>query len=400
MKIGIDAFVFQYPLTGVGTYTFQLIKELLKSYPEHEYILFLEKEKFDFPEFETIQKKAKLEFLDSELFGSRPLINRYINAFNRRILAKIFPRTNLFDLRFPRMNSKLQKATANLDIFHSIDWYVYPSKHSKKNIVTIFDLVSELYPEFQEKICIQKDNLKRKFMKNYDKILAISESTKNDIVHYYNADPSKIEVTYLGTDEIFEKKSYIPKEILKKKYGIPENPEYILSVSTIEPRKNFMQVLKTFQLFRDRYPKRDIYLVATGQCGWKQEGLKKILDNHPFRDKIIFTGYSPLEDLPSLYHHASVFLYLSHYEGFGLPILEAMKSGTPVISSNTSSMPEVLGGAGELVSPDNTEEIVHAMEKILLNENHAKALIKKGLKRSELFSWEKTAKQVIKVYGS
>ena len=184
---------------------------------------------------------------------------------------------------------------------------------------------------------------------------------------------------------------------LKKKYSLPEN--YLLYLGTIEPRKNLVNVLKAFAKFKEKDKK--MKLVISGKLGWKSENIPELIENLGIKDDIIFTGYVDENDKVLIYKLAQIFLFPSIYEGFGMPILEAMAAGIPVITSNCSSMPEVVGEAGILINPNSYDEISNAIENII-NEDD-KSLQKRitlGIERSRNFTWEKSSKQLEKIYNS
>ena len=397
MKIGLDAYVFRFPITGIGNYTYQLSRNLISKYNNDFFNLFVEDLNFSLKEMHDLPQNASyVEVKRGYLTGMR-----LFDGVMRKLLRNYYhtgkANTLYFNL-FPLLKNRLEYLTQDLDIWHAIDWYFYPSKKAKANIITMFDLTTLRFPQFHDDLCLQKEKIKKQELKKYDGIIAISESTKNDLVEYYDISPEKIETIYLGVDECYESDNYIRKDEISARIGIPKNARYILSVSTIEPRKNFIQVLKIFKKYQEKNPKDDLFLICTGMWGWKNDELNQFLQTFPDKSKVIFTGYLETEILPSLYFHSEVFVYLSLFEGFGLPILEAMKSRTPVICSNTSSMPEVLGDSGILVSPDSTDECVNALEMIVQNPNLANDFRKKAYERSSQFTWEKSAEQTYQFY--
>ncbi|MBI5555107.1 MAG: glycosyltransferase family 4 protein [Elusimicrobia bacterium] len=229
-------------------------------------------------------------------------------------------------------------------------------------------------------------------IKRADKIVAISQATKNQVIDLFQVAPDKIVVTYLG---VSEKYRVIPSQIEVKevlhKYRI-EKP-YILFVGTMDPRKNLVRLIKAFQNVKRQ--KNDLKLVIVGNKG---ELFSIELDKMVDSGDIILTGYIGEEELVYLYNGASIFTFPSLYEGFGLPILEAMACGTPVITSNVYSMPEVAGEAAILVNPESTDEISAAINRLLQDEPFRKSLIEKGLRRVREFTWEKTAQSTLAVY--
>jgi glycosyltransferase involved in cell wall biosynthesis len=227
------------------------------------------------------------------------------------------------------------------------------------------------------------------------KIIAISENTKKDIIDYFRIDEEKIRVIYLGVDRQFSPQPDTNEVGVLSKYNLPRG--YILSVGTLEPRKNILRLINAYKMVAstgEPVPK----LVIVGGQGWRNEDLGKLVRESGLADRVVLVGYVPDEDLPTLYRNAAVFVYPSLYEGFGLPPLEAMACGTPVITSNISSIPEVVGDAAILIDPYNTTEIAQAIASVLNNKELRDRLKMNGLVRSNLFSWDKTARETLKLY--
>jgi glycosyltransferase involved in cell wall biosynthesis len=231
------------------------------------------------------------------------------------------------------------------------------------------------------------------------KIIAISCNTKNDLVRLFKINPQKISVIYDGVDERF-----IPildrNKIIQgfKKYNLPE--KFFLFVSTLEPRKNVVRLLKAYdkldKLVSFKATKLP-HLVLVGQKGWGYREIFETINGARLKNKIVLLDYIKNEDLLVLYNAALAFVFPSLYEGFGLPVLEALACGCPVITSNISSLPEVGNNACLYVNPYQVDEIALAMKRILTDENLRKELQAKGLIQAKKFSWQKTAKETIKV---
>jgi len=286
-----------------------------------------------------------------------------------------------------------------IDIFHGVDHigipFLYKSK-TCKYVVTIHDLITRIYPRtFTVKQRLIQNTLLPHILRKADRIIADSHSTKNDIIEFYPRHADKIRVVYEGVETQFFPRSSQEIERVLNKYNI--DFKYFFFLGTIEPRKNIARLVEAFiQLKQEGDVEQR--LVITGRKGWLyKEILEKINKSH-FSQDIIFTDFVDDEDLPFLYSGAEIFLYPSLYEGFGLPVLEAMACGTPVITSNLSSLPEVAGDAGILIDPMNAEEIVQAMDKLSRDRKLGEELQKKGLERAKLFSWERVAKETLKLY--
>jgi len=230
-------------------------------------------------------------------------------------------------------------------------------------------------------------------------IIAISQSTKDDMVKYLKVDQSKISIIYPGYDNSI----FLPvnnQELLDgvcRKYGIHGN--YIFHVGTLEPRKNTKRLIEAYLKLRLAGNIKH-KLVITGAKGWLYDDVQQLIQEAVSRNEIILTGYVDIIDLPALYSGADAFIYPSLYEGFGLPPLEAMACGTPVITSNISSLPEVVGDAGMLVDPYNVDEIAQAIYRVISDNKLCEDMKRKGLKRAQVFSWGKSARKMLNVIES
>jgi alpha-1,3-rhamnosyl/mannosyltransferase len=227
-----------------------------------------------------------------------------------------------------------------------------------------------------------------KQLSKVDVIITISEFSKKEIVSLTEVNPDKVFVTPLGVDPSFSPGGDRIK-------GLPD--QYILYVGNLEPRKNLPTLLTAFQSL-PRHLKERHSLVIAGAKGWLSNGLRKVLHSFENDNNSILTGYVPQSHLPDLYRGASLFVYPSFYEGFGLPVIEAMACGVPVVASNTTSLPEVVGDGGILVNPYHPDELKEAMLKLLEDPGSRKEMAEKGLERAKLFSWEKCAHGTFAVY--
>jgi glycosyltransferase involved in cell wall biosynthesis len=289
----------------------------------------------------------------------------------------------------------MENRLKDLDIFHNPSQVITAFKFSQKYIITIYDITPNLYPETHtDIITFVHRYLLPKALKTSDKVITISHHTKNDIIKHFKIPENKIKVIHLAANENY--KPLNEKEIIniKQKYNL--NYSFILYVGTLEPRKNIPTLLKALYKLKKQGIKHK--LAITGKKGWKYKSIFETIEKLNLQKDVIFTGYVPDEDLPALYNAADLFVYPSLYEGFGLPPLEAMQCGTPVITSNTSSLPEVVGDAGIMVNPYDVDELANNMYGVLTNDGLREELSKKGLERAKLFSWKKCAEEHLKVY--
>lgn len=231
-------------------------------------------------------------------------------------------------------------------------------------------------------------------LKTADRIIAVSNSTKRDLINYFNIPEEKIKVILEAADEKFKLLNKEEINEVKQKYNL--NFPFILYVGTLEARKNIPTLIKAFYKIKKKNIEHK--LVIAGKKGWKYKEIFETIDKLDLQNDVVFTGYVSDEDLPALYNAADLFVYPSIYEGFGLPPLEAMACGTPVITSNTSSLPEVVGDAGIMVDPCDVDGLTQTMCDVLTNDGLREDMIKKGLERAKMFTWEKCARETLKVY--
>jgi glycosyltransferase involved in cell wall biosynthesis len=289
------------------------------------------------------------------------------------------------------------------DVFHS-PYLPVPDQVKKatttRRFLTVYDLIPLMRPEYFQ---FQDDHLLKRVIGSIDPetwVLSISQATKDDLCSYRkDIDPDRVIVTPLAASELFFP-NHDPGEQsrVRRKYGIPDTP-YILSLSTLEPRKNIDQTVRCFARLIQQERIQDLNLVLVGTKGWDSEKIfAEIISEPAIRDRIIVTGYADDSDLSAIYSGACAFVYPSFYEGFGLPPLEAMQCGVPVITSNTSSLPEVVGDAGIMVSPSDADGLCHAMLTICRDGSLRQSLSVRAVQRSKLFSWESCLAKTIEAY--
>lgn len=352
MKIGIDIQSIEKESTGIGYYTKNLIREYKKSTG------------IDF-------------FYYSNLKSSMDTIERL--TWENISLPKKFRKDKI-------------------DIFH-ITGFAGPYRKEKFiKIITVHDLIGLIYPH---NLGVLSRFYWQKWLplsiKNSDIIIADSENTKRDIVTLLKIPEKKIRVVYLAASDSFKPldKKNIKSDILNK-YGI--KGKYILNVGTVEPRKNIVNLIVSFNEYLIESKRNDISLVIVGKKAWDyKKCCEKVKDLH-LEDKVLFCGYTDREDLPIIYNCAEAFVYVSLYEGFGLPVLEAMNCGLPVVCSQSPALKEIFGDAVYLIDPNSIENISFAITEVLEKETIRKDLSYKALSKAREFSWEKTAQNTIKVY--
>ena len=367
MRIIIDAQPLLEPLAGIGRYTRSLLKTLTEIDSENDYFLYygasLRQARANLPHFDNPNFHNKLIKFPGKIF---------------RLLTEKLP-------VFP-VGSFLRE----YDVYHGLNYYV--PNLSFPSIVNIYDLSCMLFPHCFTRQRLRDIGYKMKVsVKRAGKIITGSQSTKADIVNFLNVGEEKIEVTWFGVEEIFHPVDDEKLLFFRKKYGLPER--FILFVGTIEPRKNILNLVRAFHKLD-----RDMSLVIAGRKGWLFEEIFKEVERLNLGERIIFLDHIAESDLPLLYNAASVFVYPSLYEGFGFPPLEAMACGVPVITSNKSSLPEIVGEAGILINPEDAGEIREAIITVLDDDSLKREMIRKGLGRAKRFSWKTCAKETLRLY--
>lgn len=364
MIIGIDISQIVYQ-TGVSRYTKDLVRSLLNFDKENTYKLYAGVLK---------QLPAINDFLN-QLHNEGYNFKSYVYPIPPKLADKFWNHWRFF---------KIEKLVGKIDVWHSSNW-VQPKTDAFK-VTTIHDLTPILYPDYHDPLVISNFKRNLDLIEKYTDIVVVdSRATKQDLLTNSCISAQKIEVVYPGVDLRFAQVSSEQKNQMLQKYKLDNS--YILSVGTREPRKNCRRLIEAFNSLDNK--KTDLVLV--GKYGWgKQE------EN---RDKQIKElGFVHDNELISLYGAAKIFVYPSLYEGFGFPVLEAMACGCPVITSNISSLPEVVGDAALLVYPKDGKEIAKAMNALLADEKLRQNLVKKGLEQVKKFNWEKTAKEMIQIY--
>ncbi|MES0342272.1 MAG: glycosyltransferase family 1 protein [Candidatus Humimicrobiaceae bacterium] len=364
---------------GAGRYILNLIKGLLAIDHDNSYLLF--------------GTHTDSRYLDLAYGMGRGLSDKRIDFRFTKVPEKCIKAQDR--LRFPPIEFMGFRA----DVFHCMD-YIIPPTFNKNIVLTVHDLAFMRFPEFNFEWFIKKySRMVAKNIINSKKVLASSESTGRDIIKFYDTVPEKVEVVHLAASPAFKK--FEPKEIDKvavSKFGI--RGPYILSVGTIEPRKDFVTLIKAYNMARDKKPGPFHKLVIAGRTGWKSEATYNEHKLSPFKDDIIFTDRISDQELAQLYNQADIFVYTSLFEGFGFPPLEAMSCGLPIICSDSSSISEVVGDAGMLVSPGDIEGFADNILNVLNDDKLIERLSIDSLKRVEKFSWEQTARKTLEVYKS
>ncbi len=292
---------------------------------------------------------------------------------------------------FAGLSGALAKAAQDADILHT-PILIVPPQQQAPLVVTVFDLTFVLFPQHHLRTTrVLFSSGLRRAVRTADVFLAISENTKRDLVRLTGVDPQRVRVTPLAADPLFRP---VRDGGTLARLGI-DRP-YVLYVGTLEPRKNVPALLRAFAALEDR----ETLLVLAGAKGWMYEQIFSLVTQLGLESQVKMLGYVENDDLPVLYTEAQVFVYPSLFEGFGLPVLEAMQCGAPVITTNVSSIPEVAGEAAILVSPDDTAGLTAALRRVLSEPGLREEMRGQSLARAALFSWRKTAELTAEAYQS
>jgi len=380
LKVVVDATPLLPKPSGVGFYVYNLIRALYALRDREEFELGI-----------VYQPSLKNWFLRN--FSFPESLQEYSNLYLLPLPVRV---TNLL-AAFPNpLVSYFEAGFGYPDIVHGTNYAVYPCRKSLK-IMNIYDLTFIKYPDYVNSIVRTYTQRVKQSLKWSDLVITISESSKKDIINYLNIEPERVYVTPLASRY---DSSYLNEELIEqtnKSINYDFSKPYILFVSTIEPRKNITTLISAFNRLKEKY-KIDHQLVLIGQKGWRYQPIFAEIERSPWKDHIHHLNYLPNEWVALFYAKADVFAYPSHYEGFGLPVLEAMTLGAPVVTANTSSLPEVAGDAALLVDPNDSTHLAEAILQVIGDSQLRNALIQKGKERAKLYSWEKTAEATLQAY--
>jgi glycosyltransferase involved in cell wall biosynthesis len=368
VHIGIDATALPRQPVGAGNYIIQLVRAFARRTSQAEFTIFTQ--------------RHSLPLLGvSERPGFR--------------LVTLPDQSPALRLLWEQTAFPILAARHKLDLLHSLH-YTLPLAYPGRCVVTFHDLTFFLFPELHT---LPKRYFFRLFIhlsrRRAAAIIADSESTRQDAIRLAQVPPGKIHTVLLGVTPDFHPESDpAVLQSVRLKYQLPER--FLLFVGLLEPRKNLPALLQAFASLPSQQP--EVRLVIVGRQGWMYEQTLRLVQELGLAEKVHFTGYVDQSDLPQVYNLAQMAIYPSTYEGFGLPVLEAMACGTPVITTDVSSMPEIAGVAGVLVPPGDIPALAQAIERLLSNPEERRRRAALGFERAAQFSWERTAEQTIAVY--
>jgi glycosyltransferase involved in cell wall biosynthesis len=366
MHIALNTLAVRARLSGGGVYVTNLVRSLAGLDHRNQYTLYM-----------SGQNAAH--------FCGLPENFRLVQAVSLRPLRLLWEQTLL----------PLQLARGGVTLFHATG-NVSPLIRTCRQVVTIHDLTYYLMPE---RHTLAKRNYFRMMIapsaRRSDRVITVSDSSKDDIVRLLRIAPEKVTVIHEGCDVRYRPlHDQDALNALRRKYSLRKR--ILLFLGMIEPGKNLVNLLAAFARLREFHG--EYCLVLAGDFGWNYRPVLAAIERLGLRELVHLPGYIPEEELPALYNLAEVLVYPSLYEGFGLPVLEAMACGIPVITSNVSSMPEVAGDAAVLVEPRSVEQLSNALSRVLTDADLRAQMSEKGLERSRMFTWEKAARETMQVY--
>jgi glycosyltransferase involved in cell wall biosynthesis len=369
IRIGLDYTAALHQSAGIGRYTRELVQALAAASTEFDYRLFV-------ADADKVARPA----LPGPNFSWRP------TRLTERWLARLWYR-----LRLPL---RIETWTGPLDLFHAPDFFLPPVRPGTRTLLTVHDLSFVREPEtVMPGMTRHLNTWVPHSARRADHVVAVSEATRRDLIELYQISATKITVLYHGISANFRRVEDAEKlAAVRHRYGLGQRP-FILSVGTIQPRKNYRRLVQAFARLDE-----SLALVIVGSKGWHYEDVFNEVARQGLTDRVHFLGFVADADLPALYSAASLFVYPSLYEGFGLPALEAMACGAPVVVSNQSALPEVVGEAGLLIDPRDVAAMAAAMARVVAEPELHRCLAQAGQLRAAGFTWSDMAARLLALY--
>jgi len=400
-RIGIDYTAAARQRAGIGRYTRELVTALLSletpAESAYQYMLF-----------------AATGGLDAEAWRPQPEPGFERQAETRGVRLRTVPLTDEWLARLwhrLRLPLPVEMITGPLDLFYSPDFVLPPTRRATRTLLTVHDLSFLRYPEaFVPSLLRYLERVVPRSVARADLVLADSAHTRCDLISLLDAPPERVQVLYSGVGARFRPGpgSASPRppgrpapeergerERLGVRYGLDPGP-YVLSVGTLQPRKNYVRLMRAFSSLPATARGREPQLVIAGGRGWLYQDIFAEAEKHGDRVRIL--GFVDDADLPALYRNAALLALPSLYEGFGLPVLEAMSCGTPVVCSNASSLPEVAGDAALLVDPFDVDGWTRAIARVLEDVDLRRGMVARGLAQAARFTWERAARQLLAAF--
>jgi glycosyltransferase involved in cell wall biosynthesis len=374
MRVGIDGYPLSEPRTGVGHYTLELARALALISPADQF-----------------------ELVSPAPFDPSALAD--IERANLPNLVTTNPKASSIRGHWWSIGLPLYLRRAGFDLFHGTNFDVplwNPRSKRRRSVVTIHDLSALLHPEKHRSRLVRRARLRLPLVVRVaDKIITPTESIKREVCERFNVKPEKVKAIHSAARRSFQPLPFAQTAEIRNRLGVEDN--FLLFVGTLEPRKNLLTLLKAFAQIISNSPLRPQLVIAGGE-GWLMEEMFAFIKQSAASERLCFTGYLSDEALGALYSSCRIFIYPSVYEGFGLPPLEAMACGAPVIAGRIPSLEETLGSAAKLVEPLNVEALAREIIDLLEDENQRQVLGAAGPGHAAKFSWEQTARLTLDVY--
>lgn len=384
-KIGLDYTAAVHQSAGIGRYVRELVNALANKQAGIDYRLFVADGPPDPPSpvGNGVGDGQKNRGAAANIWHYRA------TRLSRRWLERLWYR---LQLPLP-----IEVWTGAVNLFHAPDFVLPPTLPGTRTLVTIHDLSFVRLPQFTMPGMSGYLNRWVPYsVKQADHVIAVSEATKQDLIELYHTPPEKISVLYHGISSDFSPNTDRTNiQRIRQKYRLNDS-RFILSVGTVQPRKNYQRLVQAFAPLAHEQP--DLLLLIVGGAGWQSENIYHEVERLNLSKQVRFLGFVDEADLPTLYQTAALFAYPSLYEGFGLPALEALACGTPVVAANGSALPEVVGSAGLLVDPLDTVGLTEAMRRVLLDGTLHETLSQQGVVQAQQFSWARMAEDLVKLY--
>ena len=366
MRVGLDGIPLGSQMTGVGHYTFELARSLAAIAPAHEF---------------EILSPSSFSAIDRPPLSNLRFTGAGINGFKRRWWWLV---------TLPRYCRK-----ASLALFHGTN-YELPYWTTCPTVLTIHDLSLLLYPQTHQRNLVSRARLKLPFFaRKATAIITPSETVKGEVCEHLGVSPEKIFAIPEAARSAFYAVPRSESDLVRRRLGVPD--DFILFVGTVEPRKNLLNLARAFDEILRNTSLRP-HLVIAGKEGWLSDELMAYLNNGYLKERVLFTGHLEDAELRALYSACRVFVYPSLYEGFGLPLLEAMACGAPVVTSNAPSIVETVGDVARLASPADYRDLAQAIKELLEDANERQHRAAAGVEHAKRFSWMKTAEKTLAVY--
>ena len=364
MRIGVDVRLFYYQMAGISWYTFRLLSALARIDSVNSYVLLQ-------------------HYKQPELLVKGPRFSR----------ATLFTPPHH---RFEQWPLSIETKLLKLDLIHSPDFI--PPLHNKiPAVITIHDLAFLLYPQFVTAASARYYGQVEEAVRRASRIIAVSQSTRHDIIELLGAPANKIDVIYEAADPMYRPLEQREAREILRKAGIEAPAQFILAVGTIEPRKNLKTLIQAYALLREQY-NHSLPLLLAGSAGWLSDDVHQLVTELGLEKQVRFLGKTPNQQLLAFYNLATVLAHPARYEGFGLPPLEAMACATPCVCSNAGSLPEVVGDAALLVQPEDVEAWAAALHRVISDDSLQQDMSRKGVARARQFSWKKAARETLETY--